>query len=192
MIQGDLQELLGQVPTYTSPIEERSPTGLPHLPNDSEHAYHLVVMYAIFSFLISFGLSDLYPSAPDKSAQVFRASHSASAQALSWEVEIRRRRKIKSVTKTRMETVTTTSKSPQSHSSRYAVQSLSSMTMSMSRTHLAGRPSSKTSSFMGCPLSGPAHARRIRVRIMSWGAHIRSATSDVARNRGQEAHTKCL
>ncbi|KAH9974841.1 hypothetical protein BJV74DRAFT_863318 [Russula compacta] len=42
--KGDLQELLGQVPTYTSPIEERSPTGLPQLPNDSEHAYHLVVI----------------------------------------------------------------------------------------------------------------------------------------------------
>jgi hypothetical protein len=52
MAQGDLQELLGQVPTYTSPVEEHSSTGLPHLPNNSEHAYHLVVMYAISFFLI--------------------------------------------------------------------------------------------------------------------------------------------
>lgn len=42
--KGDLQELLGQVPTYTSPVEEHSSTGLPHLPNNSEHAYHLVVI----------------------------------------------------------------------------------------------------------------------------------------------------
>jgi hypothetical protein len=52
MAQGDLQELLGQVPTYTSPVEEHSSTGLPHLPNNSEHAYHLVIMYAIYFFLI--------------------------------------------------------------------------------------------------------------------------------------------
>jgi len=52
MAQGDLQELLGQVPTYTSPDEEHSSTSLPHLPNNSEHAYHLVVMYAIPFFLV--------------------------------------------------------------------------------------------------------------------------------------------
>ncbi|KAF8501421.1 DNase I-like protein, partial [Russula emetica] len=41
--KGDLQELLGQVPTCTPSIEEHSSTGLPHLPNNPEHAYHLVV-----------------------------------------------------------------------------------------------------------------------------------------------------
>jgi hypothetical protein len=50
--QGDLQELLGQVPAYTSPVEEHFSNGLPHLPNNSEHAYHLVVVYAISFFLI--------------------------------------------------------------------------------------------------------------------------------------------
>ncbi|KAI0297268.1 Endonuclease/exonuclease/phosphatase [Multifurca ochricompacta] len=44
MPQGDLQELLGRVPVYTSPPEEHSLTDLPHLPNDSEHGYHLVVI----------------------------------------------------------------------------------------------------------------------------------------------------
>jgi hypothetical protein len=53
MAQGNLQELLGQVPTYTAPVEQQHPTtGLPHLSNDSEHAYHLIVMYAVFSFLM--------------------------------------------------------------------------------------------------------------------------------------------
>ncbi|KAH9988985.1 hypothetical protein BJV77DRAFT_1018835 [Russula vinacea] len=42
--KGDLQELLGQVPTYTSPIEEHSSTDLPRLPNNAEHAYHLIVV----------------------------------------------------------------------------------------------------------------------------------------------------
>ena len=52
MAQGDLQELLGQIPTYTSPVEEHTSNGLPHLPNNSEHGYHLVVVYAIFFFFI--------------------------------------------------------------------------------------------------------------------------------------------
>ncbi|KAH9958573.1 hypothetical protein BC827DRAFT_1218921 [Russula dissimulans] len=42
--KGDLQELLGHVPTYTSPAEEHPSTSLPHVPNDAEHAYHLVVI----------------------------------------------------------------------------------------------------------------------------------------------------
>ncbi|KAI0249898.1 hypothetical protein BJV78DRAFT_1362618 [Lactifluus subvellereus] len=42
--KGDLEELLGHVPMYTSPEDEHPPTSLPHLPNDSEHAYHLVVI----------------------------------------------------------------------------------------------------------------------------------------------------
>ena len=48
MTQGDLEELLGHVPTYTSPVEEHSSSGLPHLAHDSEHAYHLIVMCAVF------------------------------------------------------------------------------------------------------------------------------------------------
>ncbi len=51
--QGDLQELLGQVPTYTSPVEEQSSTGVPPLSDDTEHTYHLVVMCAVFLFLYS-------------------------------------------------------------------------------------------------------------------------------------------
>jgi hypothetical protein len=50
MTQGDLQELLGQVPTYNSSVEEQAPKGLPQLANDVEHPYHLVVMCAILSF----------------------------------------------------------------------------------------------------------------------------------------------
>ena len=50
--QGDLQELLGQVPTYTSPVEEHSSNGLSHLPSNSEHTYHLAVVYAISFFFI--------------------------------------------------------------------------------------------------------------------------------------------
>jgi hypothetical protein len=57
MTQGNLQELLGQVPTYTTPEEQHPSTGIPHLPNDSEHAYHLIVVCAVFSFLIP---SNLY------------------------------------------------------------------------------------------------------------------------------------
>jgi hypothetical protein len=53
MAQGDLKELLGQVPTYTSPVEEQSSTGLPHLSHDPEHAYHLIVMCVVFRFLYS-------------------------------------------------------------------------------------------------------------------------------------------
>jgi hypothetical protein len=64
MAQGDLQELLGQVPTYTSPVEEHSSAELPHLPNNPDHAYHLVVMYAIsFFFILSGFLRFMFLSA---------------------------------------------------------------------------------------------------------------------------------
>jgi hypothetical protein len=50
--KGDLQELLGHVPLYSSPVDvdEQSSASLPHLPSDAEHVYHLVVMYAISTF----------------------------------------------------------------------------------------------------------------------------------------------
>ncbi|KAI9512955.1 hypothetical protein F5148DRAFT_560294 [Russula earlei] len=42
--KGDLQELLGHVPIYNAPPEDHVSKGLPQVPHDSEHTYHLVVI----------------------------------------------------------------------------------------------------------------------------------------------------
>ena len=44
--QGDLTELLGEVPVYKSERpDDTSLTSIPPLPADGNHPYHLVVMY---------------------------------------------------------------------------------------------------------------------------------------------------
>lgn len=45
-IQGDLTELLGEVPVYQPERSDNPPlTSIPLLPADGKHPYHLVVMY---------------------------------------------------------------------------------------------------------------------------------------------------
>jgi len=49
-VQGDLTELLGEVPVYNPEWSDNPPlTSIPPLPADGKHPYHLVVMYLPFS-----------------------------------------------------------------------------------------------------------------------------------------------
>ena len=53
-VQGDLTELLGEVPVYDPEWPDSPPpTSIPPLPADGKHPYHLVVVYFLsFSAII--------------------------------------------------------------------------------------------------------------------------------------------
>ena len=159
--------------TSHSPVDdEHSSTGLPHLPNDAEHAYHLVVMYVTFLLSHSLGYHDSYHPAPAKNVPVSPAFHSASAQVSSWVVETRRR------IKTEIETAPMTSANLPSRCTKDALQS--PRARSLPRIPTAGLPFSRTFSFTVWPSSALAHARGTGTRIPSWDARPPLATLNVA------------
>jgi hypothetical protein len=87
-IQGDLSELLGEVPVYKPKRpNDPLPISIPPLPTDGKHPYHLVVMY-VTSFPAATQKSDMFSSAgqecPTSSGAIYSLRTRVSAAPESW------------------------------------------------------------------------------------------------------------